>query len=178
MKPIHKVSGKDDLRVTQQFIQVRRGFVYATNSYAAIKIPIDELFNNIVEADEELYFEAKAWGAINMHKAVKLERNGLLFTAYDKKHKSLGIIEAVDASTFAVKIGRFPDINIVLPNEANQTAIENIGFNYNLLSDLCDAFGASETGFKFTFFGIHRAILVTHIDSKALGIIMPYALKD
>lgn len=63
MKPIHLVTaqGKNKEKPERNYIQVKAGYVYATNGYIAIKAPVNEVFGTIdkdplIKESEELYF--------------------------------------------------------------------------------------------------------------------------
>jgi hypothetical protein len=175
MKPIHKITSKDTLRPAMSYLRVKGGYVSATNAHAGIKMPIDEVFpKDMIASDEELYFDAALWATSKMDKAIYVERDNLIFKVLDKKHNVIGIITALDKASFEQNIGRFPDLDVVLPDEAKRPAdISGIAFNPALLLDLCTAFGCDKAGFDFTFFGVDKCIKVTHLESKALGIVMP-----
>jgi hypothetical protein len=175
MKPIHKAAGKEIIRKIYNYIQIKAGFAYATNCYKAIKMPVEELFpKGIIEQNEEIYFEAALWASAKMDKAHSISRDGLHFTAKDKNGNITGIIKALDAKDIS-GIGRFPDVTMVLPNERENIAIDHIGFDPAVLTELCASFGL-KTDFYYKFFGVEKGIVIRHLESKAVGIIMPLHL--
>lgn len=174
MKAIHKITKKNNLRPVFNYIRVKNGFLTATNGYAAIKMPIDEVFPlDLVSKEDEIYFDATQWAASKMDKAVTVERDGLTFKIFDKKGITVGIIVALNVESFERNVGRFPDVDAVFPKDKESKDISTIAFNPALLLDLCTAFGCDIAGFNYSFYGTDKCITVSHLESKALGIILP-----
>ncbi len=174
MKPINKVCSKDDLRPAMQFFQVKNGYVCATNGNVLIKIPVEEVFGTIhidpiIANNEELYFDSKEWLTGKFHTSKMIFRNELTFTS----DKEISIV--AKTAEQMLEIGRFPDYDGVIPDEKTPTsAINRIGINFTILSDLCSAFGKVDPrSFTHYFYGEDRCILIKHPESEGLGLLMP-----
>jgi hypothetical protein len=64
MKKLHLTTGKDEFRIAQQYIQVKDGFAYCTNSHVFVKIPLSEIFGNESELNTQsnhFYIKASDW---------------------------------------------------------------------------------------------------------------------
>jgi hypothetical protein len=172
MKPIHKVAGKKNLRTEYNYIQVKGGFVYATNGYVAIKSPIADVFpEETIKEGEELYFNAELWASSKMDKAVFVERDGLIFTAKDKNKSVIGVIKAIDEQEMR-GIARYPDINVIAPT-GDAIEISAIALDPFLIADLCSAFAAENKQFIFNFYGVEKILILSHVSCKSVGYIMP-----
>lgn len=164
MKPLHLIAGKDPLRPWMSYLQIRNGFVYVTNAYAAIKIPAKEVFGTEVIADgEELYIDAEQWAASKLHSETVIMRTGNTLRGLNSKLS----IEMLTAQEFSQKVGKYPDIETVLPAEDNPLGdVEYIGLNPVLLADVYKAlkYGdkKGEERFCLGFEAANRAIRITH----------------
>jgi hypothetical protein len=172
-------SGKNSLRPSLDYIQVKNGFVYATDCHKLVKIPIKEAFGSLpVDAPTEFYFKAEAWKKGNFYKALYYNIKDNYLEAFDKKGK-LGIIDILTLEQFTQQVGKFPDCESVLPaDEKPAEAVDLISFNPLYLQDLCEVFNQSTNNFIYTFFGKTKAIKVTHKDMEGFGILMPIAMHD
>lgn len=173
-------SGKNSLRPSLDYIQVKNGFVYATDCHKLVKIPIKEAFGSLpVDAPTEFYFKAEAWKKGNFYKALYYNIKDNYLEAFDKKGK-LGIIDILTHEQFRDQVsGNFPDCESVLPaDEKPAEAVDLISFNPSYLQDLCEVFNQSTNNFIYTFFGKTKAIKVTHKDMEGFGILMPIAIHD
>jgi hypothetical protein len=179
MKKLHLVTTKDNFRPAFEYIQVKNGFVYATDAHKLIKIPINEAFGSLpVDAPTEFYFKAEAWKKGNFYKALYYNIKDNYLEAFDKKGK-LGIIDILTLEAFSNMGLKFPNCEQVLPTEQSTVeAVDLISFNPLYLQDLCEVFNQSTNNFIYTFFGKTKAIKVTHKDMEGFGIIMPIAMHD
>ncbi len=179
MKPINKVCGKDDLRPGMHFFQVKNGFVSATNGSILVRFPINELFGEmhldpIITSSEELYFKGRDWLDGKFHNCHMIFRDELSF----KTDKGLSII--AKTSEQMAEIGRFPDVDPVIPGEALPLSnVNRIGFDFLLLHDLCSAFGKVDPyKFVYYFYGENKCILIKHPDSAGFGLLMPTCIDN
>ena len=179
MKKLHLVTTKDNFRPAFEYIQVKNGFVYATDAHKLIKIPINEAFGSLpVDAPTEFYFKADAWKKGNFYKALYYNIKDNYLEAFDKKGK-LGIIDILTLEQFTQEVGRYPDCEQVLPaDEKPAEAVDLISFNPSFLQELCEVFNQPTNNFIYTFFGKTKAIKVTHKDMEGFGILMPIAMND
>ena len=182
MKKLHLVCGDDDLRPAMKYIQIKNGTVSATNSHIAIRLPVEDVIkdvdrNPLITHDEEMYFLGKNWQTSGMYKAAYFKEEGdLVFAAFDKNNNVLGIIRALSKEKFASLMygSGYPDITAVFPNPKDaRSPVSEMGIGPKMLLKLSDAFGGSEDGLKLHFYGESRPVMVTHIEQKGYGLIMP-----
>lgn len=184
MRKLHLVAGKDQFRTSQQYIQIKGGFAYCTNSHICIKMPLAELFgaDNKDLNDENLHFYIKAidWQKQGFYKAFYIKykdntKESNILVAYDKKFNQIGMIEIITPESFKTFNGNYPDIDSILPENNNRELeqIDCIGLNPELLNNLCESIGQNLGSYKLSFFGKTRTIKVTSKESNSIGIIMP-----
>lgn len=173
MKAVHKICAKDDLRPSMGYFQVKDGHVWATNSHMLIKLPTDEVFGDeIIQPGEELYFSAEMWQLMKMDKAVTIFRKDNTFT--DTK-KGLSVT-ALTAEEFAEKVGKFPNVPVVVPDEDKDlSAVTWIGMNPKFFLALCEVLGGIT---RMYFYGEDRSIIIRSTESNGFGMIMPLFWKD
>lgn len=173
MKAIHLVTDEDELRPFKKHIQIKFGYAYATSGYACIKMPVKEIFGDeLIQPNEEFYIDATWWQRFKFYNASRITRDGLTFTAYDKKLIPTGSLVATPLKDIQFT---YPDVNSIFPNsETVKKAVDVIGFNPYLLKQTCDAFGVvDKKKFVFDFYGKDRCIVITNVESKSKAIIMP-----
>jgi hypothetical protein len=173
MKKLHLTTGKDQFRLAQQYIQVKDGFVLATNSFVLVKFPLVEVFgeNSRINDTDEFYILGTDWKKQGFDKGCSFSKIDNQLEAYDKKHNLIGIIKLTSADELSDKGGgRYPNIDQVIPT-SNLFEIGSIGINPNLLKDVCDCLGC-ET-FKFEFRGTNKIIMIKGNDTSAMAGIMP-----
>ena len=173
MKKLHLTTGKDQFRLAQQHIQVKDGFVLATNSFVLVKFPLVEVFgeNSRITDTDEFYILGADWKKQGFDKGCSFSKIDNQLEAYDKKHNLIGIIKLISADELSDKGGgRYPNIDQVIPT-SDLFEISNIGINPNLLKDLCDCLGC-ET-YKFEFRGTNKIIMIKGNNTEALAGIMP-----
>lgn len=175
MKKLHLAVSKDELRPALMHIQVKDGFVYATNCHILVKFPIDEVFgmgSGVTETDH-FYIDGKQWGKFKFHTAsVFIYENGIL-TAKDKKYNELAMIKVKNED----EVGKYPDINSILYSpEKEKVAIDSICFNHELYYNLIEVFNFDYPLFNMSFYGQTSQIYVKPNDStlsNAIALIMP-----
>lgn len=178
MKKLHLITEKSDsLRPYLQYIQIRNSFAYVTNCHTLAKFPVNEIFGNdeLIQQDEEIYFSGQQWKKQNFSKAYYFKREGLMFSAYDKKNNLLGMIKALIKDEF-IEIGRFPDCETVIPSEYTPTEINSISFSHDLYFDLIDSMNIQNACFYMEFLGKTKVIMVKPNDpelTNAILLIMP-----
>lgn len=188
MKKIHLVAGKDQFRTSQQYIQIKNGFAYATNSHICIKMPLVELFGNesdLNSKDYNFYIKANDWQKQGFYKAFSIkflynDPNAHIIAAFDKKNNQIGMIEIITEDAFKTIAGSYPDIESILPENNNRELeqIDAIGLNPELLFNLCEAIGQNLGTYKLSFYGQNRTIKVTTSQCETIGILMPCLLPS
>lgn len=180
MKKLHLLVSKDALRDHLRYIQLKNGFCYATNCHILAKIESKDVFGDIVSNEEEMYFSADQWKKQNFHKAAHIERENLVFKAYNHKREFLGMIEAIDADKFRQNIGNFPQCDQVIP-DGPLCAVEHLAFSHEFYSNLIECLSDGSEQYRMEFRGENKAILLrnaTNKDCKNIGIIMPIYVRS
>ena len=176
MKKLHLAVSKDELRPALMHIQVKEGFVYATNCHILVKFPIDEVFgkgSGITETDH-FYIDGKQWGKFKFHTAYMfIYENGIL-TAKDKKYNELAMIKVKYDGEID---GKYPEVNNILYSpEKEKVSINSISFNHELYYNLIEVFNLPAPLFNMSFYGQTSQIYVKPNDetlSNAIALIMP-----
>jgi hypothetical protein len=179
MKKLHLIAGKDILRPAQQYIQVKNRFAYVTDSHTAIKAEITEVMPVLEDMPAEYYILAKDWANMAKVQPFTLEREGNYIKATGKK--STFICPFMDAATFSDKIGRYPDINSILPSvpDMSENTIHSFGISPELLYNLSEAMGGrsvcviSKGDTKISFI-----YPITDHEPKIMGVIMPVYVEQ
>jgi hypothetical protein len=174
MKKLHLIAGKDILRPAQQYIQVRNGFAYVTDSHTAIKAEITEVMPILEDMPSEYYILAKDWANMAKVQPIALIREGNYIKAIGKKNTF--ICPFMDAATFSDKIGRYPDVNSVLPSipDMSENTVHSFGISPELLYNLSEAMGGGSVcviskGDTKVFF----VYPIIDGEPKMFGVIMP-----
>lgn len=172
---LHLSVGKDSFRPTLKHVQIKNGFIYATNAHILVKIPVKDIFGDLFNNEDEFYFLGEDWKKQGFSKCTDFKRNGNLLEAYDNKWNLHGIIKMKDKEDF-LQVGTFPDCeNVILSSDHPLEAVEKISFNPSLLMDLAEALGENLGSLVFNFYGKLKTIKVIPKDSNKLGILMPIA---
>lgn len=141
MLGIHKFCDNDATRPQLGYIQIKDGYAWATNQYIVIKAPVEEVFGKgVFTSEEEFYVSSERWQREKFGKAKTITRDGDVLTASSAKG-TLGTITLISAGKFAEDVGKFPPVNVVLPDPGNYT--HRFGFDVKLLSAISDCFGES-----------------------------------
>ena len=183
MKKLHLAVSKDDLRPALMHIQVKEGFVYATNGHILVKFPVSEVFgeNSPITKDDHFYINGKEWGKFKFYNAMYFTFENDILSAKDHKGNNLGMIKIIKENELN---SRFPNCDQVIPSETITTeSIPQISFNHELYYNLIEVFNFKFPLFNMNFFGKQKAILVKSNNetsnkygnqvSDGLGIIMP-----
>jgi len=180
MKKLHLAVSKDDLRPALMHIQVKEGYVYATNCHILVKFPINEVFgeNSPIKENDHFYINGKEWGKFKFHSAnLFVYSNGILM-GLDKKGNNLGMIKTIPENDLN---GKFPDCNAVLPSETKEgVELNQISFNHELYYNLIEVFNLDTPLFNMNFYGKTSIIMVKpNIEgiTNAIAVIMPIAIS-
>lgn len=158
------------------YIQVRNNYVYATNSWIFVKIPVNEVFGEgVIQPDEELYFHADAWASRKADKAASFQREGVVFHTCDKSGNKVTVLQAITATDIE---GRFPNIDGVIPTEESPKAsIDMVGINPTLLTKIAKAFGNNQL--HLHFYGMNKMVVVkSPLAENSIAGIIPLAIKS
>ena len=173
MTNLHLVAGKKTSRKALEYIQIKNGFVYATNASIFVKFPLVEVFgeNTPFTEKDEFYISADSWKKVGFSKAAQFNIvNNDVLQAYDKNREVLGMVQFLTAGEMLNLVGNYPDIDTVIPTSP-LVEIDTIAFNPDLLKDLTDCIKASRYNFEFR--GQNKIIMVKALDSKVVAGIMP-----
>jgi hypothetical protein len=159
------------------YIQIKEGTVYATNSSVALRIPVSEIFGEVVEPDEHFYLSSDEWKSSGMYKADHIVREDEnYFIAFDHKEKQLGRIKLVSEKEFTILGYSYPNVDSVYPDISSMAAIDRIGISPEQLALLAKAMGVPYACLAFT--KIEYPVLVYHHDTKGKGLIMPMHISN
>lgn len=176
MKKLQAIKG-DNLRPWINYFQVKNGKVYSFNGLCGVVLPVAEVFgSDRIAEGEELYFSKAVWATTSLFNAKEIYRDGLNFWSH-KKGRELPC-RAMTPIEFEDKIGRFPDLNVVLwAKDAKVTAVPFIGFDVSVLSQVSEALG--QKIFKCEFFGTEKAIRVLTAEMPdSFGLVMPCMVEN
>jgi hypothetical protein len=170
---LHLAVGKDNYREHLKYVQIKGGFIYATNCHILARIPVNEVFSEIFTSEDELYIKGEDWKKQGFYKCTDFKRNGNLLEAYNNKWQLQGIIKMKTRPEMD-EIGRFPDCESVIYSSQTQTEpVDKISFNPSLLMDLAEALGENLGQLIYSFYGALKTIHVKPYNSNKLGILMP-----
>lgn len=167
----------DKLRPAMQHIQVKNGFVNSTNAFAVVRLPVSEVFGDVITIEEEIYFNATEWERAKCHKAFKFLRQGLFFTSLDNRDRKIGTIKGIDTKQM-YDIGRYPDVEVVFPrSDKPLVALAAISFDPSIIEITCKALNAKDGQFIFQFYGPDKGIVISNTESKGIALAMPKMFK-
>jgi hypothetical protein len=175
MKKLHLIAGKDIFRPAQQYIQVKNGFAYVTDSHTAIKAEITEVMPELLEdMPTEYYIKATDWQSMVKVNPLFMERENGYIKAVGRKNRF--ICSFMTLTEFTEKIGRYPDVNSVLPSvpDMSENTVHSFGISPELLYNLSEAMGGgsvcviSKGDTKISF-----VYPIVHGEPKIFGVIMP-----
>lgn len=171
---LHLATSKDkQFRKHLQYIQIKGGFIYATNCHILAKIPVQDIFGNEFSKEDEFYIHSEDWKKQGFYKLTDFKKNGNLLEGYDKKWNLQGIIKMKTKAEFDL-IGTFPNCDSVIYSQDQPLeAVSQIGFNPSLLMDLAEAIGEDMGRLVFNFYGSLKTIQVKPKNSQKIGVLMP-----
>jgi hypothetical protein len=176
MKKLHLAVSKDNLRPHLQNIQIRNGYVYATNCHILVKFPINEVFgeDSPITKDDHFYINGKEWGKFKFYNAERFTFENDILSAMDHKGNNLGMIKVKNKGEIG---GEFADCDkVIYAPEKEKVAIDSISFDHELYYNLIEVFNFPVPLFNMSFYGQTSQIYVKPNDSSlsnATAIIMP-----
>lgn len=171
---LHLATSKDkQFRQHLQYIQIKGGFVYATNCHILARIPVNDIFGEQFNKDDEFYILGDDWKKQGFYKLTDFKKNGNLLEGYNNKWQLQGIIKMLNKDEFD-NIGRFPDCeNVIYSTEKPLEAVSQISFNPSLFMDLSEALGEPLDKLQLNFYGKLKTIQIKPKNSQKLGILTP-----
>lgn len=173
MKKVHVFAGNDELRPAMNYVQFKNGHFYATDAHIAGKFRADAVFE-IEGMPDEFYILAKDFKAMAAVNPLGFELRDGVISVIGKKSNFL--CPFLNAEQFTNKVGRFPDVDSVLPSVDRLTGtVTNFAFNAKLVSRIAEGFGVESLLFMVRE-NQPAGIYVTPIQSESLNmfaLIMP-----
>ena len=173
MKPLHLIASKNEFRPALHYIQLLDGYFNVTDCHTLLKVPQFEILPDSIinEIPKECYFLASDWKNSKIDKSSYFKINNNLIECMDNKFKTLGFLPFLDVNEFIQKVGKFPDINCVIPKDEFAEQMVNFSLNPELLNNIYNANGKDPI--QLTFFGKNRAAKIKFKESDSIGLIMP-----
>lgn len=169
---IWKACSNDNLRPVLCHAFVRDGFIYATNSYIAVKQSLEHIHG--IQTEERSIIEGKYF---SVHLLKQLEKCNIVVFKEDGIHTECGSTKAV--YQYSECDGFYPNVDAVLPSADAFTEVSFIGFNPKHFKIMSEAMMTDTDQFRFDFTGTQRAIVVTangYDRDHQIGILMPLTL--
>lgn len=159
MKKIHLLCDKDST-CSLGYIKFTSDKTYACNSHSGAIIDTSEVLPDILTEGEDKYVLAADWANAKAYSAVRFAREGNQVICFDKKNLR---------TTFELRGEEYtyPKFRDAFPTSFDGE-INSIGINHKILSNLCEAVGATR-GVKLTFNAFNRAVKVDFISDCAYG---------
>ena len=162
--------GNDELRPVMNYAHVKDGFIYATDAHILVKQSlrgVHDLDETQVENLEGKFFHKDLLKLLDKQEVVMFEKDGISICSSGIE-KSLIPYSECDI--------KFPNCDAVIPDSSHSESINFIGITPKILSRLIKSMYKSEFGYRFTFYGKMRAILLNSGEfdrSDEIGLIMP-----
>jgi hypothetical protein len=174
---LHLACSKDDLRPTMSHIQLKNGFLYATNAHIVVKVHYSEVgMQEIFSEEDEIYFHMDSWkNFFSKHNKCNLEidKERKVITGYDKKYAKVyfDYIPAIDFD----KIGTYPNVECVINYDKNEECnpFNLMGIDFSLGKLLQDALGLERCAVRFLGDKKQMQIFDPAGEKNAFGILMP-----
>lgn len=178
MKKVHVFAGNDELRPAFNYVQFKNGYFYATDAHIAGKFCADVVFD-IEGMPDEFYILAKDFKSMCAVNPLGFELRDGVISVIGKKSNFL--CPFLTAEQFANKVGRFPDVDSILPSVDRLTGtVTNFAFNAKLVSRIAEGFGVESLLFMSRD-NQPAGFYVTPIQSESLNmfaLIMPLYFND
>lgn len=170
MKPLHLLPLHDCDQAKYKYIFVTSGFVYATNAYGLIKVPVQGVFGEgcEIQEDEKLFFPADQWKLQRFAKAVSFKREGRTFNAYDKKGILIGLINPFSLQDYSEIHGTPIDFEVVIPKDYQLAALELVSFCPATLNVIVECLG-EPNGWYFEFIGQNKTFFIRNVNEEKGG---------
>lgn len=178
MKKVHVFAGNDELRPAMNYVQFKNGYFYATDAHIAGKFRSDAVFE-LEGMPDEFYILAKDFKSMCAVNPLGFELRDGVISVIGKKSNFL--CPFLNAEQFINNVGRFPDVDSVLPSVDRLTGtVTSFAFNAKLVSRIAEGFGVESLLFMVRD-NQPAGIYVTPIQSESLNmfaLIMPLYFND
>lgn len=172
---MHLACSNEKHRPAMNYIYFKDGYAYASNGHIAVKNCIEEICS--VYDDEQLKFldgkmlHRNQYKEILKYDVIEISEDGIECIETETKRKSFFYFGDEDL--------KFPDCEKVIQNALNASAIPTaeIGFNNNFLEIINKSLFDSDRC-RYQFKGTDKAVVFQSLESKSMGIIMPYLLNN
>jgi hypothetical protein len=173
---LHLACSKDDLRPAMSHIQLKNGFLYATNAHIAVKVHYSEVgMQEIFSEEDEIYFHMDSWKNFftKHHSEIIIDKERKVITGLDKKYQKI-YLDYTPAIDFG-KIYRYPDVECVIYyNKKEECEPFNLmGINFSLGKLIQDALGLEMCAVRFLGDKKQMQIFDPAGEKNAFGILMP-----
>lgn len=125
---LHNLCSKDPKRLALNYIRIKDGFAYVTDTTVYAKIPIELLPGGFLSSSDNWCIAASEWKTSKIWEAVQIERIGKSVTCVSKKGVPYTFF-LEDPSEI-----NYPDIERVVSKEF--TPIQNIAIDASLLANV------------------------------------------
>lgn len=167
---MHLICATDNLRPAMCHVQVKDGFINATNAHILGRVDARALLGDALdELPSEFYIHATEWKKLVAGKAYAYAVEGSFVKGITKKGVNYAKFITPDELD-----GRFPDVMAAMPNvdQRPETVPSVYAFNPELLSTLCEALDLKMA--MITSCGATKVHYVACPNQEhAFGIIMP-----
>ena len=168
---LHFAAGKDELRQSMLYIQIKGNKAYVTNAHIAL---IADLISYMSDRMPDCYILATDWKKICGKGISIIIGDGIIDIVSKSKTE---IIKFIPADKFENKV---PDIEVVIPEKDTKTqeGFDIIGLRSDILSQFASV---APTGrFSFKFIDTNKPIRVDSIDAynPLYGAIMPCLIPE
>lgn len=168
-----KACATDALRPVMEYILLKDGYAYASDSHVLVRVPLDEC--TTFEEDQRALLD----GCL-IHKSILKYIVGFDIVLVKKTDDGTVYLEAqAEENTVRVKLAKngdvlkYPNAEEILKGSKDRTPIQKIGFNPKFIASLTAALGTDLL--KFEFASENSAVFVRPVSaiSSAVGVIMP-----
>ena len=162
--------GNDELRPVMNYAHVKDGYIYATDAHILVKQSlrgVHVLDETQCENLEGKFFHKDLLKLLDKQEVVMFEKDGISISSFGIE-KSLIPYSECDI--------KFPNCDAVIPASSQITAVDFVGITPKILARLIKSMYKSGFGYRFTFYGKMRAILLNSGEfdrSDEIGLIMP-----
>ena len=168
-----KACATDDMRPVMEYILLKDGYAYASDSHVLVRVPLEEC-TTFEECQRELLDNCL------IHKSMLKYIVGFDIVLVKKTDDGAVYLEAqAGENTVMVTLGKngdvlkYPNAEEILKGSKDRTPIQKIGFNPKFIASLTAALGTDLL--KFEFASENSAVFVRPVSatSNAVGVIMP-----
>lgn len=173
-----KACASDEFRPVMEYILLKGGYAYASDSHVLVRVPLEEC-TTIEEEQLALLDDCL------IHKSMLKYIVGFDTVLVEKTDEGIVYLDArIGENTVRVQLAKngetlkFPDAEKILQTKHDRTPIQRIAFNPKFIASLTDALGTD--ALKFEFSDEKSAVFVRPTDrtSNAVGVIMPMMIVE